>query len=68
MPALTAMRLLLTEPRPFDAELKCSITSQLDFLTGGPYWCAYSAVDAAIEAVGVDAIDDAMVVALEFGT
>lgn len=28
---LTAIKLLLTEPLPFDAELKCSITSQLDF-------------------------------------
>lgn len=31
---LTAIRLLLTEPRPLDDELKCSITSQLDFLVG----------------------------------
>lgn len=27
----TAIKLLLTEPRPFSALLKCSITSQLDF-------------------------------------
>lgn len=28
---LTAIKLLLTEPRPFADVLKCSITSQLDF-------------------------------------
>lgn len=28
---LTAIKLLLTEPRPFSALLKCSMTSQLDF-------------------------------------
>lgn len=30
--SLTAIKLLLTDPRPFDPDvLKCSITSQLDF-------------------------------------
>lgn len=28
---LTAIKLLLTDPRPFGAVLKCSMTSQLDF-------------------------------------
>lgn len=28
---LTAIKLLLTEPRPLPAVLKCSITSQFDF-------------------------------------
>lgn len=28
---LTAIKLLLTDPRPFSALLKCSMTSQLDF-------------------------------------
>lgn len=31
---LTAIKLLLTDPRPRPDELKCSITSQLDFFTG----------------------------------
>lgn len=33
----TAIKLLLIEPRPFDAVLKCSMTSQFDFL-GGCCW------------------------------
>lgn len=31
MTELTAIKLLLTDPRPFSALLKCSMTSQLDF-------------------------------------